>query len=96
MFMFKSSPDGLMMSASTGGSYDAKFNGKDYPLKGGPAGNTVSLTTENYQSIDDIIKSNGKITVVFHMTVSADGKTLTEKIENKVDGTTTTITAIKQ
>jgi hypothetical protein len=94
-FTYKSSPDGLMMSDPIGESYDAKFDGKDYPIKGA-TGYTVSLTKMNDRSIDETDKRDGKAVTVNHMTVSADGKTLTIKSENKVQGTTATYTATKQ
>jgi len=93
---YKSSPDGLMMSSQTGESFEAKFDGKDYPIKGGTAGRTVSLAKVNERSIDMTNKSDGKITSVAHMTVSADGKTMTTKSEIKASGTTATFIAIKQ
>ena len=31
---YKSTPNGLVMSNPSGGSFDAKFDGKDYPIKG--------------------------------------------------------------
>jgi len=93
---YKSTPNGLMMSNPNGESVDAKFDGKDYPVKGAAPGNTVSLTKVNKRSIDQTRKRDGKITSVDHMTVSADGKTMTTKSENKETGTTSTLIAIKQ
>jgi len=34
LFTYKSTPNGLVMSNPSGGSFDAKFDGKDYPIKG--------------------------------------------------------------
>jgi hypothetical protein len=93
---YKSSPNGLMMSDPMGESFDAKFDGKDYPVKGVPAGYTVSLTKVNDRSIDATNKRDGKIVGVDHITVSADGKTMSIQSENKVQGTTATYTATKQ
>jgi hypothetical protein len=93
---YKSSADGLMMSRQTGDSYDAKFDGKDYPLKGAPAGYAISLTKVNDRSMDEMDKIDGKIVSVVHWTVSADGKTMTRKLENKQTGRTTTYILIKQ
>jgi hypothetical protein len=95
MVTYKSSPDGLMMTDPIGESFDAKFDGKDYPIKGA-TGYTVSLTKVNDRSIDATNKRDGKVVSVAHMTVSADGKTLSVKQENKVQGTTLTYTAAKQ
>jgi hypothetical protein len=94
-FTYKSSPDGMMMSDTIGESYDAKFDGKDCPIKGA-TGYTVSLTKVNDRSIDETYKRDGKIVTVNHLTVSADGKTMSTKSENKVQGTTTAFTCIKQ
>jgi hypothetical protein len=96
MVTFKSSPDGLMMSSQFGQSYDAAFDGKEYPVKDPAGGNTVSLKKVNGSSIDVTNKRDGKIVSVNHLIVSADGKTLTMKNENKENGTTNTITATKQ
>jgi hypothetical protein len=92
---YKSSPDGLMMTTISGQSFDAKFDGKDYPIKG-TTGRTVSLTKVNDIWIDETDKLDGKIVGVNHMTVSADGKTLTIKLENEAQGTTITLIGTKQ
>jgi hypothetical protein len=92
---YKSSPDGLVMTTISGQSFDAKFDSKDYPIKGS-TGRTVSLTKVNDLSIDETDKLDGKIVAVNHMTVSADGKTLTIKLENKAQGTTITLVGTKQ
>ena len=84
-----------MMSAF-GESYDAKFDGKDYPVKGPNAARTVSLKKVNDRSIDLTIKRDGKIVGVNHMTVSADGKTLTVKMETKAQNRTNSFTFTKQ
>jgi uncharacterized Zn-binding protein involved in type VI secretion len=94
-FTYKTSPDGLIMTYQ-GESYVANFDGKDYPYKGNPNITSVSLTRENDNSMVENYKRDGKIVTVVHATVSADGKTLTIKEENKAQGTTLTVTATKQ
>ncbi len=42
-FTYKCSPNGLKMSAPEGKVFEAEFDGKDYPVKGAPAGTTVAL-----------------------------------------------------
>ena len=76
------------MMLAFGESYDVKFDGKDYPVKGPDAARTVSLKKVNDRSIDLTIKRDGKIVGVNHMTVSADGKTLTVKMETKAENRT--------
>jgi hypothetical protein len=93
-FTLKSTPDGLMYS-EIGVSYDAKFDGKEYPFKG-VSGGVISLTKLNNRSFVETFRRDGKVVEVNHMTVSADGKTMSIRIENKEKGFTTTYTAIKQ
>lgn len=93
-FTLKSTSDGLMYS-DRGVSYDAKFDGKEYPFIG-VSGGVISLTKLNDRSFVETFRRDGKVVEVNHMTVSADGKTMSIKIENKEQGTTTTYTAIKQ
>lgn len=93
---FRSIPDGMAMSTSVGESYEAKFDGKDYPVKGSLPGMTVSLNRVNDRSIISTIKRDGKVVNVNHATVSADGKTCTVRVENREQGTTVSYTARKQ
>jgi hypothetical protein len=92
---YKSTAGGLISSSPIGGSWEAKFDGKDYPMNGAP-GYTVSLTKVNDRSIITTVKRDGKVFMVYHQTVSADGKTCTIVEENKVQGITATFTATKQ
>jgi hypothetical protein len=93
---FKSTSDGLMYSTSTGEAWDAKFDGKDYPVKGALAGSTVALTKVNDRSIIATTKRDGKIVSVSHMTIAHDGKSMSMKEENKVQGVSYAFTSIKQ
>jgi WD40 repeat protein len=92
---YKSTADGLISSSPIGGSWEAQFDGKDYPMNGTP-GYTVSLTKVNDRSIITTVKRDGKVFMVYHQTVSADGKTCTIVEENKVQGIKATFTATKQ
>jgi len=92
---YKSTTDGLM-SRQTGESYDAKFDGKDYLIKGDPSVTTVLLTKVSDRFFDQTDKRDGKIVDVIHWTVSADGKTITEKLENRETGRITTYIRTKQ
>jgi len=95
-FTLKGTADGLISSAATGETYDAKFDGKDYPVKGDRAGAVVSLKKVDERSIDETMKIGGKVLYVTHMTVSADGKTMTVRSEDKERGTTTKWVATRQ
>ena len=94
-FTYKSTPNGLMYSDSIGSSFDAKFDGKEYPIKGSRPG-FISVTKLSDRSIVQTVKRNGKVVSVFQMTVSDDGKTASFKIEDKEQDTTTMNTLIKQ
>lgn len=92
----ESSQNGLILTYGTGETFDAKFDGKDYPIKGDAAGSLVSLKKINERSIDQTVKRDGKIVEVDHMTVSQDGKTLLIKVEDRERGRTYSYTAVKQ
>jgi hypothetical protein len=96
MLTIKSTPDGMMVSGPGTQSFEAKFDGKDYPVQGGPDGATTSLTKVNENAIDLTNKQNGKAVSVVHMVVAPDGKSMTIKMENAAQGTSTSLTAIKQ
>jgi hypothetical protein len=93
---FKSTPDGLNMSDLMGNSYDAKFDGKDYPYKGDPGITSVSLKKISANTIEETDKRNGTVTAVMRITASADGKTLTFDISDKLHQSTTKVLAHKR
>jgi hypothetical protein len=92
---FKSTADGLSMSSPTGESYDAKFDGKDYPIKGDRGGSMVSIRKIDDRTVEETVKRDGKVVGVARMTVSPDGQTLNFKYDNKERGTTMTYAAKK-
>ncbi len=56
----------------------AAFDGKDYPVKGGPNPDATStLKRINARSFENQGKVGGKATVTTRIVISADGKTLT-------------------
>ena len=59
---------------------EAKFDGKDYPCTGPTiaSGWTMSVNKSGPRTIDITNKQNGKPLYLVSMTVSSDGKTLTE------------------
>ena len=87
---YQSTPDGLKMSDMNGASYDAKFDGKDYPIEGDPGHTMVSLKRIVNDTIEETDKRGGKVVGIAKMTVSADGKWITVEFTNKERGTTTT------
>jgi hypothetical protein len=67
--------DGFTMN-SNGQSYDAKFDGKKYPITGDPTNTMVTLKKLGPSAVEESDYDKGKLVDVVRMTVSTDGKTL--------------------
>ncbi len=93
-FTFKGTSDGLSMKSGTGESYEAKFDGKEYPVNGERAASTVSLKKVNDNTIEETIKRDGKPIGV--TLITAEGKTLKFVSKDPRRGTTTSFTADRQ
>jgi len=93
---YKASEDGLAMSDLLGDSYDAKFDGKDYPYKGDPGTSRVSLKKIDANTIEETDKRNSKVIGVSRMTVSADGKTMKVAVQDKLRNQSANWTAEKE
>jgi hypothetical protein len=93
---YQSTADGLKMSDPNGNSYDAKFDGKDYPINGDPGHTMVSLKRVGDDTIEETDKRDGKIVGVYRMTVSKDGKSIKAEYSDKQRGTTMAFTMEKQ
>ncbi len=77
---YEMSNDGFKMNAN-GQSYDAKFDGKEYPVAGDPGHTTVTLKRLSANAVEETDHRQGKVTDVIHIATAADGKTM--KIEDK-------------
>lgn len=55
----------------------AKFDGRDYPVKGNPNADTQAYTKIDGHSYQVVAKKAGKVTVTTKVVISADGKTRT-------------------
>ncbi len=93
-FTYKSTPNGLSMKSGTGESYEAMFDGKDYPMKGTRGGGTISLKKVNDTTIEETFKRDGK--PLFINRITADGNTLKFVSKDVRRGATDTFTAEKQ
>lgn len=87
---YHSTAEGLQASNPGGEGYDAKFDGKEYPVHGDPTHSTVSLKKINSNTIVEIDREDGRVHYLLRMTVFHDGKAMkvTEKDEER--GTKTT------
>ena len=80
--------DGISSKDMNGVGYDAKFDGKDYPVAGDIAHTMVSVKRLGDNGYEETDKRDGKVESVFRMTVSADGKSAQYTAEDKRHGTT--------
>jgi hypothetical protein len=93
---YKASGDSLSMSSLTGQSYTAKLDGTEAPYKGDPGTTSVSVKRLDKNTIEETDKRDGKVMSVARMMVTADGKTMTLAVDDKLHGTTSQFVAAKQ
>jgi hypothetical protein len=93
-FTYKASGDGLSMTSPTGESYDAKFDGKDYPVKNSRTNSMVTLKKVGPNHIIESFKEDGK--VVFTNDETVNGSTMKIVSKDLRRGTTDNLTAQKQ
>jgi len=73
-----------------GEKFDAKFDGKFYPVEDDPGHTLVAAKLLNPTTVELTHKRKDKIVSVARLSVATDGKTLHVIFENKDAGTTTT------
>jgi len=95
-FTLKVTGDSLTMTNPTGQSYTAKMDGTEAPYKGDPGTTSVSVKKTGASSLEETDKRDGKVTYVVRMTVSADGKSLKMSVDDKLRGTQSEFTFMKQ
>jgi len=93
---YKVEGDTLSMSTQTGQSYTAKLDGTEARYNGDPGTTSVQVRSKGKNTIEEIDKRDGKVVSVAKMTVSDDGKTMHIDFQDKLHGTSSTITATKQ
>jgi hypothetical protein len=93
---YRSTGDGLEASNPGGEGYSAKFDGKEYPIHGEPAHNTVSLQRLDANTIVETDKQDGVIHYQVCLTVSPDGKLMQVTEADNERGTQTTYTMEKK
>jgi hypothetical protein len=62
---------------TTHAEYAAKYDGKDYPWKGNPNADMISVKRIDDNSYETVWKLKGKVTITSKTTVSRDGKSRT-------------------
>jgi hypothetical protein len=84
------------MSTPTGESWTAKFGGPEQPVKGLYGNYTVSVKKLGDRAIEVTMKRDGKLNSVSKISVSSDGKKMTEVVDNKWTGRISTYIDEKQ
>ena len=79
-----------------GQSYDAKFDGKEYPVTGDPTHTVVTLKRIDNNTVMETDRRNGKITDEIRIAAAKDGNTVEVTDKDPVHGQTTTYTLEKQ
>ena len=87
--------DGFTMHWN-GQSYDAKFDGKEYPVAGDPGHTKVTLKKIDDNTVEEIDHRMGKVTDEVRLAAAADGKTLTLTDKDVQHDQTSTLTFDKQ
>src|SRR5260370_29548041 len=63
--------------------YDAKFDGKDYPVTGVPNADMVSVKRIDADTVQSTLKKGGQVVMTVTSKVSKDGKTRTSTFKGK-------------
>jgi hypothetical protein len=93
---YKGNGNELTYSTPTGMTWTAKMDGMDSPVKGSNAFDSVSLKQAGNNGIEVSYKRGGQLIEVDKITLSADGKTMTNVVESKLTGRVNTFTSHKQ
>ena len=93
---YKCTANGFSAETPLGEKFDAKFDGKDYPVEDDPGHTMVSAKLLSPGAVELTQKRNGKIVGISHMSVMPGGETIHVIFENKEADTTTTFDMQKQ
>ncbi len=96
LLTLKLESDTLCMNTPTGASYSAKLNGTDATYKGDPGITSVSVKRMGKNSFEETDKRDGKVISVAKFTVAPDGKSMTIAVTDKLHGTASEFSALKQ
>lgn len=80
----KLTTSGVNADGSTSATeYTANYDGKDYPLKGSPMADTVSLKRINATTMMRTDKKDGKVMATLRSVMAKNGKTYTVVVKSK-------------
>jgi hypothetical protein len=89
------SADGFSMKWN-GQSYDAKFDGKEYPIVGDPGNTRVKLRKIDANTVEETDYRLGRVMDEIHLAAAKDGKTIDVTDKDVEHGQTTTYKLDKQ
>lgn len=92
---YKVNGNEITMSSPTGQTYTAKIDGTEAPMKGDPGIDRVSVKV-GANTLEETDTHNGKVVVVFTMTVQPDGKTAKIVFDDRLSNRTNGAVATKQ
>jgi hypothetical protein len=92
---YRMTADGFQMRWN-GQSYDAKFDGKEYPVAGDPGKTTVSLKKIDDATVLEIDHRQGKVVDEIRLAIARDGNTITVIDKDTAHGQTVTYTLERQ
>lgn len=85
---YKCTAEGFSAETPLGEKFNAKFDGKDYPVEDDPGGTTVSAKLLSPETVELTSKRNGEVVAVKRMSVAAGGKVIHVTLKNKEGDTT--------
>ncbi len=87
--------DGMWQMRWNGQSYDAKFDGKEYPVAGDPGNTTVSLKKIDDVTVEETDHRQGTVINQIRLSLAKDGNTITVIDQDIAHGQTVTYTLEK-
>ena len=84
---YRCTADGFSAWTPLGERYDAKFDGKDYPVEDDPGHTMTSVKLLSPSEVEITSKRNGKVVGILHLSVTPDGKSIHGAFENKESNT---------
>ena len=93
---YKCTADGFSAETPLGERFDAKFDGRDYPIEDDPGHTTVSVKLLSQSAVDVTSKRNGKVVGILHLVVLPGGKSINVVFENRESNTESSYQMQKQ
>jgi hypothetical protein len=93
---YRCTAEGFSAITPLGEGFDAKFDGKDYPVGDDPAHTMVSVKRISPSAVEITSKRNGRIVGVVHLSAAPDAKSIHVVSEHKERNTTSTYEMQKQ